>query len=126
MYVLGLFLLTEVFEKLVDLFPLAVYTGNCTVSNLKLQVNVVSFSETRRKIFETAFAHLDDLGLALPLLYFEINQNLHAGVPQILQNAVDILIVFGVYERLYEIHHKFQFAIVYFIVMLNSFPQLLA
>ena len=84
MDVLGLFLLTEVFEKLVDFFPLAVYAGNSTVPNLKLQVDVVSFSETRGKVFEAAFAHLDDLGLALPLFDFEVDQNFHAGMPQIL------------------------------------------
>ena len=98
MDVLGLFLLTEVFEKLVDLFPLAVDTGNGTVPNFKLQVDVVGFSEAGGKVFETAFTHLDDLRLALPFLDFEVDQNFHAGVPQILQNAVNILVIFRVDE----------------------------
>ena len=86
----------------------------------------MGFSEAGGKVFEAAFAHLDDLGLTLPLLDFEIDQNFHAGVPQILQNAVNILIVFRVDERLYKIHNKFQFAIVNFVVVFNSFPELLA
>ena len=93
MNVLGNFSPCELSKDLVDLLP---FPKDCISTILELEVNVVGFSEARRKVFESSFGDLYDLLACLVNINFDLFHLLRKLRSQLNIDLFDApLVIFG-------------------------------
>lgn len=123
--IFGFPLVIELLKHFCDLFPFAIHARSLGVSHL--DIDVISFSQSRGQIHELPFAHLDNFLRCLSDIHFKVFEKLHGVLHHL---SVDICDPFairpGAYKSLYQLLTKFEFCVLYFIIVLDSLLKLLA